>query len=355
VNASIESSNLDFLRAAAVLFVVGSHLLYFFARCGSSDARHLEALHSIGNWGVLIFFVHTCMVLMFSLERQHIRYKGRPNYFPFLIRRIFRIFPLSVLVVLSVLLLRLPVAYITLHGQFEPAHMGWVGVVSNLLLVQDITHRVSVIVPLWSLPYEMQMYLFLPALFLLVRSPRGARFVLALWIVSAFAGMHGGRLERLGVPDFIDYIPCFLPGVLAYALTRGWRLQLPAYLWPPALAVLTAIYLHRPDVSHAYFSCLLLGVLIPQFRELANPTVRLISNTIARYSYGVYLTHFACIWLAFQALPANWEWLRWVMFVATATVLPCALYHLVEKPFIQAGERVACVLRDRMPTMQVQA
>jgi peptidoglycan/LPS O-acetylase OafA/YrhL len=167
MNTSTDSPNLDFLRSAAVLFVLGFHVLLLFEQRHSPYVKRLGIFHSLGHWGVLIFFVHTSLVLMFSLERQHLHFPGEPSYLPFLTRRVFRVFPLSVFIVLLVTVFRLPVGSLT-KGIFEPAHLGWGGIVSNLLLLQNLSHTDSVIVPLWSLPHEMQMYLFLPFLFLLV-------------------------------------------------------------------------------------------------------------------------------------------------------------------------------------------
>ncbi len=62
----IDSPNLDFLRANAVLMVLVFHVLGFFGirRAGPFD------LEAMGLLGVLLFFVHTGFVLMLSLERQ---------------------------------------------------------------------------------------------------------------------------------------------------------------------------------------------------------------------------------------------------------------------------------------------
>lgn len=344
VDSSRESPNLDFLRSAAVLFVLGFHVLLFFEPRHSPYVTHLGLFHSIGHWGVLIFFVHTSLVLMFSLERQRLRFPGKPAYLPFLMRRVFRIYPLSVFIVLLVTILRLPVGDLT-SGRFEPAHLHWTGIVSNLFLVQNLSHTDSVIVPLWSLPYEMQMYLFLPALFLLARSKRRGWTILLLWVITVFVGRHVGGLERHGVPDFIIYVPCFLSGVLAYQLTKAWRLRLPAFLWPLALVPITVFYLRNPYYQNAWYCCLLLGIAIPQFKEMTNPVTRRVFQVIARYSYGIYLMHFICIWLAFQAIGGIPQWSRWVILLVTVSVCPYALYRLLEEPMIRTGEKAAARFR----------
>jgi peptidoglycan/LPS O-acetylase OafA/YrhL len=66
---------------------------------------------------------------------------------------------------------------------------------------------------------------------------------------------------------------------------------------------------------------------------------------IARYSYGIYLVHFVLIWLAFDHLgEAPWI-VQFAVFAALLVALPVALYHLVERPMIRVGERVARALR----------
>src|SRR5260370_14053273 len=93
-DARSESTNLYFLRSCAIFFLVLFHILLYFQHT-STLRGHLN-LMPFGHFGVLIFFVHTSLVVLFSLERQDSRTPGAPLFTPFLIRRIFRIYPLSI-------------------------------------------------------------------------------------------------------------------------------------------------------------------------------------------------------------------------------------------------------------------
>jgi peptidoglycan/LPS O-acetylase OafA/YrhL len=345
-----ENPNLDFLRSVAVLFVVGFHLYLFFQQNHYVRPESVQRIHlwAIGHWGVLIFFVHTSLVLMFSLERQQFRFSKKPLCLPFLTRRIFRIFPLSIVIVLLAAIFSLPGNLEA--GQFVPVHLHWTGLVSNLLLLQNLSHTESITAPLWSLPYEMQMYLFLPALYLLARSVRSALLFVVFWGVAVLLAMYIYRLDvpgthysglRPGFPDLLIYVPCFLPGILAYKLTKMRKLELPAAMWPIALAVLTTTYLLRPSNKVGWVCCLLLGIATPQFREMTSPIPRRIVRIIARYSYGIYLTHFICIWLSFQAFASLPMWGRWIVLMVTVALAPYLLYHGLEEPMIRMGGRIA--------------
>jgi peptidoglycan/LPS O-acetylase OafA/YrhL len=133
-----ESANLDFLRSAAVLLVFGSHYLDIRAGLGNNNF-----LWHLGQLGVLIFFVHTSLVLMWSLERSYL--PGRQLFAPFYVRRILRIYPLSIVCVLF--------AY-CFDARWVPAN-----VLQNLTLTQYLFlgsapgPRVPpTVTPLWSLP-----------------------------------------------------------------------------------------------------------------------------------------------------------------------------------------------------------
>ena len=67
-------------------------------------------------------------------------------------------------------LFRFPVGH-PRDSQFFFVNLHAAGILSNIFLLQDLTHTESAIAPLWSLPYEMRMYLLLPLVYLIAKSP----------------------------------------------------------------------------------------------------------------------------------------------------------------------------------------
>ncbi len=66
------------------------------------------------------------------------------------------------------------------------------------------------------------------------------------------------------------------------------------------------------------------------------------SQFIAKYSYGIYLTHTFCIWLAFERLHFLLPRMpQLVLFAALVTGLPVPFYDFLEQPMVQMGKRVA--------------
>ena len=334
------SANLDFLRAAAVLLVLGQHLLNRF---GVGILLGLR-IPPIGVFGVLIFFVHTCLVLMYSMERS--RLDGRSLAGNFYVRRLFRIYPLSMLAVLTAVALHLDaVQGIPGLSRAEPVALG--RIFSNLLLVQNLMRPGSIINVLWSLPFEVQMYAFLPFLFLWIRNKQRSVWLLCiLWVVFVlfaqaltYMSEHGAPIALVSRLSLLEYVPNFLPGIIAFRLAHSPRMK--SYLWPPFILLLVAAYSIFPGAGTGWTLCLLLGLAIPFFGDIRMGWLRAIANRIATYSYGIYLSHQFCIWFVCDPLGSFPLWCRILVLTGMLIGIPIVLYHVIEKPMIKVGADLA--------------
>jgi peptidoglycan/LPS O-acetylase OafA/YrhL len=73
----------------------------------------------------------------------------------------------------------------------------------------------------------------------------------------------------------------------------------------------------------------------------------MISNRIATYSYGIYISHQFCLWFALGALAALPVWFRAGVLAALLIAVPIVLYHGIEKPMIEVGNRLAKRSREK--------
>lgn len=311
------SPNLDLLRSMAVLMVLFDHLT---RHC------HLGHFDNVGVFGVFLFFVHTSLVLMASMQRSDLR--GGSLFKDFYVRRFFRIYPLSVLAILAALALHL---HATPQGLLPGPRPGFLELASNLLLIQNLTQTNSIVGPLWSLPLEVQMYLVLPLFFLWRK--RSFWQLLAFWVICGILGHLPQAIQSLNWFSLLIFIPNFLPGIIAFTLPQNRTL--PSYLWPLFIGSLVLAFVQLPSRRMGAGLCLLLGIAIPRFREITFRPLMLVSRRIATYSYGIYLGHSFFIWFA---LTRHQSWLLfWLMWL----IIPAVLYHAFEHPAIQAGRRLA--------------
>jgi peptidoglycan/LPS O-acetylase OafA/YrhL len=320
-----DSPNLDLLRSCAVVFVVLAHLKDFVPGWGWG-----YNLHPLGRMGVALFFVHTTLVLMMSLERHG------PAAGPFLIRRFFRIYPLSIVMVLLMALL------VGLGSQ----PVDYFGMLSNLLLIQNITGYLSSPAPLWTLPYEVQMYLFLPALYSVTNSPRPVLWT-ALICSGALATALVAWAASIDLSVFV-FVPCFLPGVLAFVLGRRYQARLsPVVLFAgiaaAAVATTALVQARVPETPLFWGVCLIVGIAIPMCKQITSKPLARCAKVVATYSYGIYLTHVLALALAFSTSQAGL--VEWGLLCVVLPGLAWAAYHGIEKHGIRLGIRLASKLQ----------
>jgi peptidoglycan/LPS O-acetylase OafA/YrhL len=327
--AAVPAANLDLLRAVAVLSVYLAHLA---AATGNTN------FGSLGRFGVILFFVHTSFVLMASLNRMS---ASSPNTASlvraFAVRRFFRIYPLSIATVLLVTVTRIPKSPLD-HFLW----IGWRDLVSNLALTQNLIYSRLSLDVLWSLPLEVQMYCLLPFMYLAIRSRR--LLSLSFLVLSVVAALTLPRFTgRLVV---FAYAPCFSAGVFGYDIARVAKPKLSSSLWPLVLLVGIIAFNPHDDVSlsdklwRAWLVSLAIGFAIPWFGEIKLRALRIASHVIAKYSYGIYLSHSIVFWFVFCNM-ASFSIAARVLTLGSGTILlPAIMYHLIEDPMIVLGKRL---------------
>jgi len=311
MDKSSDLPNLDLLRAGAVLMV-------FFDHTFQAVAFRSVRITWLGRLGVLFFFVHTCCVLMMSLERQ--MESGRNSSLFFYTRRFFRVYPLSVVAVAA--------AYL-----YRPHALSVIDWLSNFALVQNLTNSPDAFGGIWSLPIEIQMYVFLPGLFLLTSRFRSAIPIFGLWIL--FCAVALAQQALTNSLTIFTFAPCFIPGVLAWWLFSRVRPLLPAWTWPVLLIILIAAFELGPNWHlSAWLVCLTLGTAMPFFAQISNSRFNHGTLILAKYSYGIYLGHSVLLlWMSptYAALP---------LYLVAVGLIAWLGFVFVEQPMINLGRRV---------------
>jgi peptidoglycan/LPS O-acetylase OafA/YrhL len=204
---------------------------------------------------------------------------------------------------------------------------------------------------LWSLPYEVQMYLLLPVLFWATRNMKSEKFFVYLTIIFTVSFVVAPRLFKIkhqaffgyfALPNIPLYFSCFLPGIWAYLrFQEGMRPTMRSgLLWMVlSLATLMAPFTYREE--YRLIQALLIGATIPMVIDNASSIIKRGSHLIAKYSYGIYLFHMIPMVLYFRYDWGPAEIIKLPACIAMWFALPVIAYHLIEEPFIKLGKRLA--------------
>jgi hypothetical protein len=189
----------------------------------------------------------------------------------------------------------------------------------------------------------MRMYLLLPLIYLLAKKWCPPLPLALLWILAVIAGSGSRYVEKLGFPDW--FLP--LASWLAPSPTKPhlFVASICPRRFGPSLALITLFYLRHDTSARSWWTCLALGLLLPQFCEISTPVFREIFKHVARYSYSVshsFLFHL----VGFRATPSAFPLVALVRFPRLHPA-PALLYHDVEEPMIGLGHRLSNQLQER--------
>lgn len=339
---------IDGMRAIAVLAVVIYHLEI-------PSSNHI--LLAGGGFGVDLFFVLSgfliSQILLFELDEE-----GRIDFGRFYSRRVRRILP----ALLMVMLVSIPVAWnVMLPGEFVrfgDSLFATLGMVSNLfwfLTLDRYDAPSGLLNPFlhsWSLAIEEQFYLFFPLLLLGLTRLGGRRAIwLGILVLSVFSFLIA-VLNSLYNPGMSFFSP----------LSRAWELLAGAGLaclsqnhqhffrfsraakFVPAIALLTLfgsfISFNPEACTHPGFCTLpviLATCALLWFTQRGEPVTKLLSTRplvfIGKLSYSIYLWHYPIFAFGRLSTLDGISGLDKFSWVVATIVLSITGYYLVERPF----------------------
>jgi peptidoglycan/LPS O-acetylase OafA/YrhL len=118
-------------------------------------------------------------------------------------------------------------------------------------------------------------------------------------------------------------------------------------VWPAAIAACVLVrsaaggFVGASDVMRTgWVVCLLLGWAAPRIRELPDGWVQRASAVVAKYSYGIYLSHGVVLWAAFVALKGAPLAVRIAVWAIGTAGLPVVCFHAIENPMVELGVRI---------------
>ena len=216
---------------------------------------------------------------------------------------------MSIFVVLVIFFTKLPASHIANFAATIGQHAN-AELVPSLLLVQNFVRFDQILAPLWSLPYEVQIYCLFPMIYLILRRFSSTRALLFAWaILAAVDQLIAPRLAKHGyvgsfvvIPDLLFYFLLFLAGLCAYKEMHTSRRVLHFWLLPALLAFMCVAWLLSYDNIKCIFLSLSLGLALPHIQSCEISALKRICGWVAKYSYGIYLLHDPAIWLGFVRL-----------------------------------------------------
>jgi peptidoglycan/LPS O-acetylase OafA/YrhL len=346
--------DIELLRVVAVVGVV----LFHFSP-GSSLVPH-------GFLGVDIFFTISGFVITAQLVRAWER--GRLTYTDFLARRVRRLLPSAVLVIVATyVVVLLSRNVIMIDSQRSVAIAALLYASNFVFAAQSLDYFASVDAPspflhYWSLSVEEQFYLVWPVLLIAVavatrrRPDRFRRSLLVVALGLAVVSLVVAAVSMRTAPEQTFFMPwarahqLLIGAAAAIVAAAAGRPALPGVLLGPlrvaAIGLLVALQLLPVDLGSPGPAALLISVPVA-FIALTGSGTDLLSRVggwwpmawTARLSYVIYLWHWPVWTIVLQRL-TDLRGREQIAVAALITLVLSVVTHLtVEQPF-RDGRRI---------------
>ncbi len=326
------------LRGIAVLYVVFSHL-------GNGGLFLLPIGHdAIGKVGVWIFFALSAFLLTTNLRRElEVSSAKTASIFEYALHRIFRIYPLFIVVLLV---------------HFALGDISSEGVIRHLLLLEGAGE-------LWAIPVEFQYYFVVPVIALAALGWQRSKVMLvssaALLAVLVYGCMHPAKVFSNELNVFPKLAPFLLGSMLAVLRDpnphAGSRKNF-SFIAGVALAGLLAATVMFRSIVKGYLPELLTpwlsiamgaSVIGLIYAALAPGALSSVLGSrplvhLGNISFSLYLLHMFVVRLVQKSgalPPVTQAWLA----LGLSIVLASVSYLVIERPGINAGKMISRSMR----------
>jgi peptidoglycan/LPS O-acetylase OafA/YrhL len=311
------------------------------------DNQHglLRMLGHSGN-GVEIFFAVSGFILAWPFARQHLQAGRIVDLRFYFLRRLTRLEPPYILMLLIRCILLLAAGAHTIR--FLLVHL-----IASIFYFHNIAFGIASRIEAvsWTLEIEVQFYCLAPLLTLIYKIPRAwlRRALLISMIASAtplqrafLPGWYGPQNAGVFTLSILNSIQFFLAGLLVADLyVDGWKRIPQTWGWDVVSIPLWFLLFWLQPHTFRFLAPLILpivfvggfkGSIMPRF--LRNPII----STIGGMCYSIYLTHRTTIFVL-QTILARfhfhfWTWLAVsLILLAPASIAVGAVYYLlIERP-----------------------
>jgi peptidoglycan/LPS O-acetylase OafA/YrhL len=238
---------LDALRGLGAIAVLLEHMLPWLL-----PALPRQYVFNVGMYGVLVFFLVSGYIIPVSLE-------GRGDVRAFWISRLFRLYPVYLLVTVFVLVMAF---WIPVRDQV-PRDLSAVSAHVTMLL--DVVHVGGLADTMWTLSYEMVFYLVVTALFIGGLHRRSGTLAIGFGGVAVVAGLVlSAPLLKGPWPASVSCV-IFVVGVVC--LVSG-RFRVPAaYVLAATALVLLLFAGFVPWLGAAILAVMFIGTAIRRWEQ----------------------------------------------------------------------------------------
>ncbi|WP_261426166.1 acyltransferase family protein [Serratia proteamaculans] len=286
--------SLQLLRALAALMVVVTHLW------GMSETKFASSigLGLVGSFGVDMFFILSGFIMCYTIKENSTL--GVSGAFGFLIRRVERIYPVFIIILIPYLM-----KYMLDGGSFD-----LYVILGNILLLPtfngDPDYRMLVF-PSWTLVYEMFFYVILSLFMVFSINKKSlilmtSAFIVLMVVLTNVLSLKG---ERLGWVNFsymigdtlmINFvIGCLFSLVLNYTTNLFDKLSFSVITTSSLIVIflIAGVVLSKSGVPRLYsfgVCSFFVFVLFITLGQCSGKVYRLFVY-IGNASYSIYLTH----------------------------------------------------------------